>query len=65
MHGGSNDNPNVATFVQGIVSICAQGSASLHPLYGNITAMHNRELVVDEPPFEKAPKKEVIQQQPT
>ena len=37
MHGGSNDNPNVATFV----SIHAHGSASLQPLGGNITAMHN------------------------
>ena len=51
MHGGSKyDNPNVATFVQGTVSIRAHGSASLQPLRGNITAMHNPELVVDETP---------------
>ena len=47
MHGGSNDNPNVATFVQGTVSIRAHGSVSLQPLGGNITAMHNTELFVD------------------
>ena len=35
MHGGSSDNPNVATFVQGTVSIRAQGSTSLQPLRGN------------------------------
>ena len=57
MHGGSNDNPNVATFVQGTVSIRAHGSASLQPLRGNITAMHNPELVVDETPLKKRPRK--------
>ena len=57
MHGASNDNPNVATFVQGTVSIHAHGSASLQPLRGNITAMHNPELVVDETPLKKRPRK--------
>ena len=60
MHGSSNDNPNVATFVQGTVSIRTHGSASLQPLGGNITAMHNPELVVDETPLKKHPRKEVI-----
>ena len=57
MHGGSNDNPNVATFVQGTVSIRAQGSASLQPLRGNITALHNPELLVDETPLNKRPRR--------
>ena len=55
-----NDNPNVATFVQGTVSIRAHGSASLQPLGGNITAMHYPEFVVDETPLKKRPRKEVI-----
>ena len=50
-------NPTVAIFVQGTVSIRAQGSASLQPLRGNITAMHNPELVVDEAPLNKHPRR--------
>lgn len=57
MHGGSNDNPNVATFLQGTVSIRAQGSASLQPLRGNCTAFCNPELVVDETPLKKRPRR--------
>ena len=57
MYGGSNDKPNVVTFVQGTVSIHAYGSASLQPLRGNITAMHTPELIVDETPLKKRPRK--------
>lgn len=57
MHGGSNDNPNVAAFIQGTVSIRAQASASLQPLRGNCTAVSNPELVVDETPLRKRPRR--------
>ena len=43
----------IATFVQGKVSIRAQGSASLQPSRGNIIVMRNPELVVDETPLKK------------
>ena len=57
MHGGSNDNTNVTTFVHGIVSICAQGSVTLQPLQGNIRAKNNPELVVAETPLKKRPRR--------
>ena len=37
MCGNSNDNTDVTSFVQGTVSIFAQGSVSLQSLQGNIT----------------------------
>lgn len=57
VHGGSNDNPNVASFLQNSVSIRSQRSVLLQPLRGNCTALGNPELVVDEMPLKKRPRK--------
>ena len=57
MRCGGNDNPNVAAFVQGTVSIRTQGSVALRPLRGNCTALDNPELTIDETPLKKRPRR--------
>ena len=57
IRGGSNDNPTVASFVQGSVAIRCQRSMLLQPLNGNCTALDNPELVVDDTPLKKRPRK--------
>ena len=57
IRGGSNDNPNVATFIQSTVSIRSQSSVLLQPLRGNCTALDNPKLTVDETPLKKRPRR--------
>ena len=57
IRGGSNDNPKVANFLQATVSIRSQRSVLLQPLRGNITALGNPELTVDESPLKKRPRR--------
>ena len=60
IRGGSNDNPNVVTFLKNTNTLRLQGSAALKPLRGNSQRDHKENtapLVVDSTPLPKRARK--------
>ena len=55
MKGGSNDNPNVATFLKNTSSLRIQGSVAMKPLRGNCRRgkKNMRDIEVDDTPLPK------------
>ena len=56
MKGGSNDNPNVATFLKNTSSLRVQGSLALKPMRGNCRRGKEnniQNIEVDETPLPK------------
>ena len=55
MKGGSNDNPNVATFLKNTSSLRVQGSVAMKPLRGNCRRgkKNMQDVEVDDTPLPK------------
>lgn len=55
MRGGSNDNPNVATFLKNTTSLRIQGALSMKPIRGNCRRGKAKlqEIEVDDTPLPK------------
>lgn len=55
MRGGSNDNPNVATFIKNTTSLRIQGSLSMKPIGGNCKRGKAKlqDIAVDDTPLPK------------
>jgi hypothetical protein len=57
MKGGSNDNPNVATFLKNTSSLRVQGSVAMKPIRGNCRRGRGKEnmndIEVDDSPLPK------------